>query len=389
MTNKLHKGAFIIINLETLKSNLRDTNRVEKDLFIASAASVFLPYSICLIFIFTTFVVYLYNRKLDIKAFMPDHSVWFYVFFITAMATTMAFYRWFGVVIVIMIFVLVLFGFILQREMTEDLAKNMIYAMSFMSIIAAAAALLQKIPVISYRSDSFFANANYYAYICETLVIALIYALYKFGRKPVFFAALAANIIGIVCSGCRTAWIAILVGIIVLLICLKKYLHLIIFSSAAAICAALVCIFPNIFFPRHFDFGNDSSLRYLIWNTSLGFFKQHPIFGQGMLSYYSLSQGRPHDLHSHNLALDLLLNFGVIGSLLLVVFMVFFIIVAIKKLKSRPIGAIALAVIFATFAHGFTDIPFFGLTTVSLLIILLSFAGFNNRRMPKETTEIN
>lgn len=377
------KGEFNIFNLQTLKSNFKDTKRVERDLFVVSAASVFLPFSICIIVFITTFTVYLFNHKLDIKAFMPDHSIWFYIFFLTTMITTMAFYRWFGVVIVIMIFILALFGFILQREMTEDLAKKMITAMAYMSIIATVAALLQKIPIITFRSVSFFANANYYAYICETLIIALIYAIFKFGNKPIFYIGLAVNIIGIVSSGCRTAWIAILVGIIVLLICLKKHLCLLIFSSASAVCGILVYLFPVVFFPRHADIGSDSSLRYLIWNTSIGFFKQYPIFGQGMLSYYSLSQGRAHDLHSHNLVLDLLLNFGVIGSLMLTVFIVFLVIAAIKKLKTRPIGAISIAVIFATLAHGFTDIPFFGLTTVSLLIIFLSFAGFNNRLLPK------
>lgn len=378
------KGAFNIINLQTLKNNFKNTKQVERNLFVVSAASVFLPYSICLIVFFATFTVYLFNHKLDIKAFMPDHSAWFYIFFLTTMVTTMAFYRWFGVVIVILIFMLALFGFILQREMTEYLAKNMITTMAYMSIIAATAALLQKIPVITYRSVSFFANANYYAYICETFIIALIYAIYKFGNKPVFYIAVVSNIIGIASSGCRTAWIAILVGIIALLICLKKYLHLIIFSSAAAVCGILVSLFPLVFFPRHTDFGSDSSLRYLIWKTSIGFFKQYPIFGQGMLSYYSLSKGRPHDLHSHNLILDILLNYGVIGSLLLTVFVVFLVIAAIKHLKARPIGAISVAVIFATLAHGFTDIPFFGLTTFSILIIFLSFAGFNNRLLPKK-----
>lgn len=353
----------------------------ENLLFIICAFSLFLPFSICLAVFLFTFVYVLYNNNNVIKTFLPQHSFWFYLFFIYAMAVAIANHHWLGVSLTCLMFGIVLFGFFLQYFMTEDLCKNIIDIMAYMNIAALIAALVQKIPDFSYRSVSFFANANYYAYVCEIILLAFIYAIYKFGPKPIYFISIASSAAGILCAGCRSAWIAILVGVIVLLICLKKYRHLLYFAIFAACVCSLIFGIPKIFFPRETVFEHDKNLRFLIWHNAWGFIQGHPLFGQGLMSYYTLTAnaGRPHDFHSHNLILDILVNFGFIGAVILIIFVVLFMAKAIKKLKVRPMGAISIAALAATFAHGFTDIPFFGLTTFCVIIVILSFAGYDNK----------
>lgn len=365
------------INIKAFLSKLKDKpQQLELYLFICCAFSIFLPYSICLFVFLFTFIYVLYNAKVGIKELTPKYSVFLFVFLIYSIAISATYKNWLGVSMTSLLFLLSFFGIYLQRSITDGLCEKMLDAMAYGNLIALVATLIQKYPDTNFRTVSFFSNANYYAYICETLIIALVFAIYKFGKKPIYYISISAAVFGILCSGCRTAWIAIPVGIIVLLTCLKKYKHLSIFSAIVAFICCLVFLLPKIFFPRAAVFEHDKDLRFLIWDTAIGYIKEFPIFGRGLMTYYITSIGRPHDLHSHNLFLDILVNFGIIGSIILIAFVVIYLIKAIKALKYRNMGAVSIAVLSATIAHGFTDIPFCGLTTISILIIFLSFAGF-------------
>jgi hypothetical protein len=344
-------------------------------LLILCAASIFLPFSICMFTMLFTFIYALRKHDKIMQIFTPPHSKWFFVFFILEMAVGIIYRNWFGLNVLELIFLLVLFGFYIQSLMTDELCRNMIQAMAIGSLAAAAAAFLQKTPDILYRSVSFFANANYYAYSCEIVILASVYAIYRYGSNPLYYIAIAANIDGIIASGCRTAWPALFCGIIIIMLCLKKRLHLLIFSVTGIIIGIITFCLPRLLFPRFKSFINDKALRIMIWETSLGYIKSHPLFGQGMFSYYTLSVGRAHDFHAHNLILDMLVNFGLVGTALITVFAVFAIRGFIRGLRIKPACALSLGVITASFVHGFTDIPFLGLQTGSLLIIIISLAG--------------
>lgn len=374
-----------IVKIKNYLSRIPDKENV---LLILCAASLFLPFSLCLGAFLIAFLYALRKHRYDItKAFLPSHYGWFYAFVILSAAICVIYRHWFGVCVFELVFLLFLFCFYAQTLMTDKLRHDIIEALAVGSIVSAAVAFLQKIPDVMYRSVSLFANANYYAYACEIIIITLVYAIYKFGPRPLYFAAIITNLGGILASGCRSAWLSILVGTIVVMICCKKYKHLLVLLGAAIAIGFAVYALPHIFFPRFMEFSSDKSLRFLIWQTAFDLFKSRPLFGHGIFSYYVLSSGRSHDIHAHNMILDVLVNYGVVGTALITVFLVLFIRDLIRGLRENQAPAIALGVMTATFIHGFTDIPFLGLQTGPLLMLIISLAGRWGARRAKKPQE--
>jgi O-antigen ligase len=309
------------------------------------------------------------------RTFTPAHSKWFFAFSLLAMAVGAIYRHWLGIIVFELLVLSILFGFYVSSVMTEKLRRDIIKTAAYGSFAAAAIAFAQKFPDIGYRSVSLFHNANFYAYICELLIVAMAYAICRYGPAPLYCSAIAADIGGIIASGCRTAWPALFCGIIVVLICFKKYLHLLILSVLGASSGIAVFCLPRLFFPRLNAFTSDKSLRFLIWKTALGFIKSHPLFGQGMLTYFTVSAGRAHDAHAHNLILDMLVNFGIAGTAAAVVFAVFVVCDLIRCLRVNPACAVALGILTATFVHGFTDIPFISIQTGAMFILIFSLSG--------------
>lgn len=363
------------INKNLIIKKLRDIFDSDEKLIFICAASIFLPFYLCSAVCLIAFVYILFTREKVSSRFLTPHSCWFYAFSAFALAIGAIHKNWLGILMYEMLFAAVLFGFYLQSVMTEDITKIIFKIVACGSIVAAVAALIQKFPVITFRSVSFFGNANYYAYVCELAIIALVYALYKYGKNILYIAAIISNICGIICSGCRTAWPAFFCGVIVILICAKKYLHLTVFTAAGVLAGACVKFLPQIIFPRYKDFYSDKNLRFLIWNTAIKQIKSHIFFGQGMQTYYFVSSGRAFDFHAHNLILDVLINFGIVGAALITVYTVYVVIGLIRRLHYNSANAVALAILMSTFVHGITDLPFMGVQTGMMFIILFALSG--------------
>lgn len=315
-------------------------------------------------------------RKYSFKKILgAPHMIYPVLLMIPAIITGIFFRNYLGIFILLLFFILYLFSIYAQYMMTEDIRGYIINTVALSSIVTAVIALIQKYPNTGFRSVSLFLNANFYGYFCELTIVVMVYAIYKSGPKPMYFLSIAANIAGIAASGCRSAWTATAVGIIILMVCLKKYRHLIFTAFIGAAAALIVFLLPQVIFPRYSAFSSDKSLRFLIWKTAMGYIRENPVFGHGMFAYYALSSGRAHDAHAHDFILDLLINFGGVGTLILIVFGILVVRDLIKNLKTNKTCALVLAVLAAAFVHGFTDVPFIGVQTSSLTAMIIALAG--------------
>ena len=97
------------------------------------------------------------------------------------------------------------------------------------------------------------------------------------------------------------------------------------------------------------------------------------------MGYWAVSQNEVRGLlvqpHAHNIVLDSLLNYGVLGTACLSGF--FYRLYArhfsaALKSKYKPIGLFVAAVAVSVFAHGITDVTIFYHQTGLLLLFLLS-----------------
>ena len=79
-----------------------------------------------------------------------------------------------------------------------------------------------------------------------------------------------------------------------------------------------------------------------LWGLSLAEIKKAPIFGQGFVFFQSKYKG----FFPHNIVLEILTDFGIIGLLIFSAFIIFLLIRLLKSLKEKQDNEIVLFMIF-------------------------------------------
>lgn len=279
-------------------------------------------------------------------------------------------------------------SFYMFRSMTPELGRRILQLTAVLSMAAFLVAALQVLLFPTVRATSVFYNANYYGFVCEILILADLYGFFFDSSRlfrPLYLLAAALNMGGILLSGCRSAWPALLAGGVVLFLCLKRYRLLGILLAAGAVCTGVLVRFPHLI-PRIDSFNTTEPLRFKIWSIAWHSFLSHPVFGQGFVTYKLISagMGRADLYHAHNILLNALINYGALGVLLLLGFVIPNLIQCIRKLRVRRSCSLALAVFTAILIHGITDDPVIGFQTGILAMTLLSLCCI---KAPGETVQ--
>lgn len=265
----------------------------------------------------------------------------------------------------------------LGKIMTVPLVERLCDIACAASIVCAADAIAQYYLVKHEREASFFWNANFYAFVIELVVILSFYRFYTARRNRwLYIAVVAVNIAALILTGCRSAWIAMFLGLLCLFAMTKKWRAVIVLTLCAALCAVLLCLFPQIF-PRVYQMQMASLTRFRIWRGAFEDFLRHPLTGQGLLAYYHVS----HDFitpHAHSILFDMLECVGLIGTSITVIYIVSVIKQLGRKFKSalpeqKACIALAAGLAVSVFIHGITDIPYMGVQTGLFLIMLFTF----------------
>ena len=213
------------------------------------------------------------------------------------LVTGLVFRNFIGVATGLLFDLFIVFALYTWVVMTQELSEKIIILVSFMSILAFVYAVIEAL-ITHKRTSATFFNPNFYGYLCELIFIICFYALLKIKRfKWLFLLGLVANSGGISLSGCRSAIYAVVIGVLILLLCLKKYLPFIIGLSITLISGAAVLIFPQLI-PRSGDMTRTVWLRELIWHTAINGFLKHPIFGEGFY-HTTLSRQVRQTVHMH------------------------------------------------------------------------------------------
>lgn len=272
--------------------------------------------------------------------------------------------------------------------MTSGLAGRIGNAACVMSLVNVIAALVEKIFAPGLRVTGFFYNANFYAYVIEfVVIITMCLMITEPKRAPFYSIVFVLNIAALVLTDCRSAWIALLVGLLTLFALQKKGGRLIVLAVAAVVCAVLVYLCPSII-PRITNLVQASSDRMYVWVKAFNDFCRHPVFGRGLLALFQVTND-PVTPHAHNIILDALECFGLAGTALLAAFLVSAIRHAVRHFKAsagpeRAVISLAAGCFATTVVHGVTDVPYIGVQTGLFLFLLLTFAGARPDNTPTD-----
>lgn len=255
----------------------------------------------------------------------------------------------------------------LRRSMTRPLLEKCLLTAEIMSLPAAAVIVIQELlygAKTGYRPASTFGNPNYYAAAAALVILFCLYRLLgKRGIRTRIGDALVllANLFGLMLTGCRGALLALAAAVPVTLLVARRYRAL---GLTLAGIAGLLAVFFTLpqFLPHNVTMEGDVQDRLAIYLTALKSFWRSPLVGQGMLGYYhtAASLRGPVRMHAHNLLLDCLVNFGILGCGL---FGMYFrgMLEGIRILQQQNTR------LFALFCGGMTLLLLHGLVDVTLL----------------------
>ena len=240
------------------------------------------------------------------------------------------------------------------------------------------------LPVSGYgegvRLASTFFNPNYYGYVLCVIVLVCVYQLITSinSFKKMNIIKMVCIIIILYCNikvfnlpQSRSAYGAIIAGIICLIIMNMKLKYI---PLIFGMCVLLKDKFKEILIsiPRIDTLFNSLIIRSDIQHIAINEIREYPIWGRGFYSYLSLSNSSY--VHSHNLFLECCISFGVIGSCLLISFLIFDLYPMIERWikKDEQRQTLIISLLIMTIVHGVNDVVILCPQTALLFCAIIS-----------------
>lgn len=225
-----------------------------------------------------------------------------------------------------------------------------------------------------YRVNSVFFNANYYAMMCEFFVVIALGKFITSENKGIYLFIIFCNLFGLYLTGCRTAWPALAAAIPVLFYMADKKKTALGILLIEVLLGLFILIEPDLL-PRLESSDSSMDVRIGIWQTAIQQFKTSPLIGHGPLTYlqvYPQFDGIATQ-HAHNIFLDALINFGFIGVLPLLIFIIGRLKDAFKITDIRKALILSLSVVVVI--HGLLDATIFWSQTSFIYLAILMMTG--------------
>lgn len=343
---------------------------------LLAVASLFLPYIISAIVLIIVIARALILKESRQKIFAGKDVKIVLVFMLLNAAAPIYYKNYLGIACFLGISGILFFGLFLRSVMTEQLFNRISDASAYMSMVAAVAASFIKAPEHDMRSPSFFFNPNYYGAMITFVIILCAYRIIsKQGNLFFLLAAIAVNVYGLLMADCQSAFFSIAFGIWLLLLFKKCYKS---FAVVSALAVLGIVFLPHLTFimPRISGALENIMKRADIWNAGFSAFLETPFFGRGLMAYKQIGVefGGPYNNHCHNIFIDMLLSFGVIGSVPLLIFVVR----NILEIKGKKIMPLILSLLGATLLHGLVDVTLIWIQTGAFALFLLSAPYMQN-----------
>ncbi len=338
---------------------------------LLGVASIFMPYivsGIVLLFLCARALIKKDLREKIVKCF--DFKL-ICIFFVLNLFSPFFHKNYLGAACFLGLTVILILALYFRSVINKKTMQKAFDVMAFMSMCDALFAKMQIIGGMK-RAPSVFFNPNYYGAVITLVVLICFYRIIK-KEANVFFmiAAILVNFYGLLQADCQSAFFCIAFGMWLMLLLTKKYLP---FAIVTVIAALMVIFLPHLTFimPRISSFAENIALRSKIWVAGINAFKEDVLFGRGMMGYFQIYKefGGPKNYHCHNIVIDLLLSFGVIGCVPLVIFAAKNVVIA----KGKKYAPLIFAMLGAVLLHSMVDVTIAWIQTGALAALLLSLS---------------
>lgn len=357
-----------------------------------AAVSIFLPYilsAIVMTFLASYIIVNKYTRQL---IFIHKGSNLLKIFFGYVLIIPFLYKNWLGLLVGIGMIMAMIFGLFMRSVMTKELYERVLHLICIMSLTSAGYAIVEKLlnslldSRHSHRIASVFSHPNYFGTIVGTVIIICAYKiLTNQGHKLFYILVGLVNTISIYLCKSMFVWMEVFIGVTVLLFMLKYYRLLFLWLTTAVAGGIAIFILKLPIIPRLSDMNVTISLREQIWALAVRQIKANPLFGHGFMSFsyvYNSSIQNNRIPHAHSIYLDMLMNFGIVGSMLFLWFLCkYYLSLFYTRIKEKNtmITSLILAVSVAALVHGATDMTLLWIQTFPLFLIIVSGVGADEK----------
>lgn len=237
--------------------------------------------------------------------------------------------------------------------------------------------------VYGERYCSVFTNANFYGMVCAITILLCVHNLCrtsKWGVRIFYGCTVLVNFVAMYMTGSRTSIVVTAVSCAIYLMFTRRWKIL---GLASAVLVSLLAV--DILMGDHLDLIPRmdeivSSLdgRFDIWKNAVASITARPLFGYGTYSYIRVYNelGGWYALHAHNLLLEMVMDYGIVGlGILLGLFGVILgrSIKANRGLRSKPGLGMAVAAYAIVLLAGMFDLAMLWPQTAALLFFMISY----------------
>lgn len=363
---------------------------------------MFLPFYITLIIHAIELIILLKRGEL-VEAYKNTKASYFILFFCALLAIVSLFYQnYLGILVTVGILMLGSFAVYYRQHISAESFEFFMDTTLILSLVAALVAIIQYFIILhrfnidgfeliifntpKNRVDSFYFNANYYAMMIEFWVGIAFYKILRltqeehvnFKKIGGYCIIILINLFTLVLSGCRTAWPAMLAGLAIMLLFAHFYKLFGLIATGGMASAGFLFTHKS-YIPRASNITKYLGVRQKIWRAALASIKDHPLFGEGPLTYMHIwKQYNGHNTqHAHNIFLDPPLSFGIVGILMILPYFISCIkrtYITYKLHKNDTLVALIIGLIVMTYIHGLLDYTiFFIQTSFTLFMVISSF----------------
>lgn len=374
----------------------RLTNQIfsDQNILYILAVSIFLPYMFTVVVLLSLTAFILIHPRTRGRVFCHKGAGWLFPFFAVAFGAAIAYHNWIGLLAGVGMFSVLVLGLFARSAFTVRTYEHMLHIICMISIPIGLVAFLERIvlqlrhpELDSFRCVSVFFNANYFATIAATVVIICAYKVgSRQGSRMTYFGIALLNMLSAYLSGSLFVWVEIFIGVGVVFFLLRKHEML----SGLLLGGGLFCFIlyfaPGLLLPRLTESPLTTERRIDIWRTAVHAFLDTPLFGRGPMTYFHCYADYPGSYpttHAHNIYLDPLLSYGIVGTLFLVLFALSYLRPLVRCLRSRSdekISVLLCAVIVAAAIHGITDLTLLWVQTGLLFMLILGGLRLCERR---------
>lgn len=366
----------------------------DQNIIYICVTSIFLPYFFTACIIVAAALYLLINPDTRKRIFVHKGSLMLLPFFALSLIVPIVYKNWLGAAGGLALMLIMILALFFRSAMKKRIYEHVLSLICLYSIPMTVIAIIERVmfqpgtPSYFYRSQAIFFNANYFATIMGTVIVICAYKVITGkGQSIIFYGIAAFSGISIYLCGSLFVWVEIFVGVASFLLLKKRHKMLSMLLFLAGIFCILIYLDVGIV-PRISESFITTGRRVEIWSTALGAIKDAPFFGKGLMTYFHVFKDYPGSFpsqHSHNMYIDPILNFGVVGTAFFLVYFINYYKTAFYSRKvdsqgsGKDITSLILSITIAVLVHGMIDITVLWVQTGLLMVILMGGLGVSER----------